>query len=153
MNDYKNVYEKWNELEQCRVRIFPRNEGESLWGRKVPDSNLVGLDNDPLAPELRWQDIVDPNAMKNGLPKLIHRRWNAKVWFEYHPMPTGEEDLPQRKQIAEAAKAIGGWPTFFMPGIGFVLMEEEATALEKVREALKPLEFVGKLDLQENASP
>lgn len=149
MAEYKDIYEKWDEFHSCRVRISPRNEGENLWGRVIPGVG-VGIDSNPLAPELRWQDIVDPKSTKYGLPKLLHRRWNVQIHFKYQHLETEAADFPRREKIFMAVKAVGGHASFFLPGIGFILMEEKKDALEKVEGALKGLEFVERIDLQDD---
>jgi hypothetical protein len=138
--DIAEIYKKWDSLPQCKINISPRGEGESLWGRKLPGGR-VGIDNNPLAPELRWQDIVDPDVVKAGLPRLIHRRWNTRIWFEYLTRGKTEKgDLPRRKEIYEALKALGN-VNFFSSGVGFILLEEADPEIAELtlKKALEPV--------------
>jgi len=139
--DYEEIYkeENWEEFPNCKIRIDEGEGGENMWGKELPDG-LVGLNNNPLSPGYRWQDIVRPGSDK---PELVHRRWMFDVWYKYSVVESeegGDEEMAQRKLIMDTAVAAGGHPSFWMTGVGHALCEtlEQATA---VTEALLSLDM------------
>jgi len=139
--NYDAIYKGWDKLPDCRIRIDLGDGGERLWGKRLPDGT-IGLNNDPLYAEYRWQDIVRENGSR---PVVLHRRWNVKLWFEYKPGATETADLKRRKAIVEACKTVDGThPNFWMAGSGFILCETPAV-VKKARAALGKLTEIEKL--------
>lgn len=135
--NYEEIYEGWSSLPQCRVHINTGDGGENLWGRSLPDGTR-GLDNNPLNDGYRYQDIVESTG---SAPKVLHRRWNAMVWYEYDEPEDKDEALVRRKVLLSVLKPIG-FPSFFTVGTGYVLLKDAKDAVNIVQGVLSPLDFI-----------
>lgn len=103
-----------------KVRIpWPDGGSENLWARKM-GGGLLLLENSPLFPVYLHKDFVQEGSLK-----LIHRHFPVKLVFRYEPLG-GDEDLERRKAIFDAAKEAGGQLSFMFPGVGYVLLPEDA---------------------------
>lgn len=108
-------------------------DGEGLWVKKIPDSPLVIVNNNPLSDKLHWQDIID------GLGDVVYRRWEARFWFGYPSADTEEADIERRKLIREQLKQFGD-VNFFIAGRGFVWVRKKLPSIpKKAHKALKKL--------------
>ena len=121
--NYDEVYEKWNELPDCGIRL----PGESMWGKVLPDGNY-GINNVPLSPFFRLHDIVlTKNISDEDADKLIvHRRWNGMFWYNYI-VPEGltkDEASEVRKKIYDELKPLGQ-PGFMWVGLGYLMCETD----------------------------
>ena len=133
--NYQEIYEKWDELPDCRIRIaLQGDDGENLWGKKLP-LGLIGLNNAPLHKEYRWQDIVRRNGAK---PEIVHRRWNHELVFDYEDKDDEHDSMNLREMIANEVSALGGDISFWCPGVGIALCEttEQLEAVTKALEAM-----------------
>lgn len=132
------IYENWTKHTSIKITIqSSTGERERLWavviGSGYADgSQVVGIDNVPLMPDYRWQDIVQLHK-NNDRPNLIYRKWNALIYFHFESAPTQEEDLQRRNTIFEALKGIGH-PGFLWEGLGYILMEQEQEEAEAIFE-------------------
>lgn len=142
--DYKDLYptETWVCLPACKVLLRGAGDTyeERVWARQVPGhENLVGLDNIPLNPLWRWQDIVEVSG--GVVVSRVHRRWNQEVIFKYKPKE-GEADFQQRSRIYDTLAPLG-YANFLLPGLVSVYFEdanmdgEQCFAL--VKNALKKI--------------
>lgn len=133
------VYESWETLPRSKIRLESSRGSERLWTRVLPEG--VGLDNDPVWEKYRYQDIVEP---VDGMPVVLYRRWNAKIWFNY----TTEDELRKRRQLLKILKP-HGMPSFFTEGLGYILMKERESALHTIITVLAKVSYVkdvGELD-------
>ena len=86
----------------------------------------------------RWQDIVasksltDPKAENFG---IIHRRWNAKLWYKYGPNEDEAEDRKIREALLDKLQHLGT-VGFWVAGVGYVAFEQEEGAEDKLLAAL-----------------
>lgn len=141
--NWVEIYEKWEDLPDDRLLIDPTNDGgENVWCKRLPDSTL-GLNNQPLHPEYRWQDIVTDSRA----PKVLHRRWNAQVWFKYPGVDDEAVDLPLRGVLASALAPVGH-VSFWWVGSGYCLVEDADGAEERVTAALGDLGTVVAFDAE-----
>ena len=129
--DYDKIYENWKDYPLVKRAAIPQ---EKLWVRVLPSGD-IGLDNNPLNEEFRWQDVL-----RGG--KVIHRRWKTKVWYQYTDVVDDKASEARRGELYEALKDLGD-PNFFWPGRAYVLMESDDAAghREKVISALEKLDF------------
>lgn len=139
--DFTQAYEKWDTLPDVKLNINLGDGGEGPWGKDLSSlgpefRDLYGMNNNPLQPEFRWQDIVRGREIRSESQR-VHRRWNGQVGFVYVPSADREEGQKIREGLFEAAKPVGR-ANFFMPGRGFVLTEEEGQN-EAILEALGDL--------------
>ena len=148
----EEVYEKWDDLPTGRrAMLFDEDEsGESVWTKDVGDG-LLGINNNPLSPFFRWQDIVRyPEGANRGWesrenPELIHRRWNSQVFFTFDEpslKKESEEAEAIRRRIYDAIRAVGGRGSFWLPRMGSALFEteDEEEARRVLAGVLEPLD-------------
>ena len=137
MVDFAKVYEDWDSLPDCRIRIdLYGNGGEHLWGKELPDGTF-GINNMPWQQEYTWQDIVRSTTIRDT-KALIHRRWKLKLSFD---VVTYGDDT-RRRAICDAlpAKGLssGFWSSDPRPGgvtHAYALFPEDL-GLEKSREVI-----------------
>jgi hypothetical protein len=120
--NYQDLYERWDEFEDVRFTI----PGETMWAKQLPDGAL-GLNNNPLDPKYRWQDVVIDG-------EVVHRRWTTRIEYRYKHLADKTQDLKQREALYEALKPLGS-PSFFMPGMGFLLSEEAVPVVHERMES------------------
>jgi len=121
--DYQEIYEHWSDLPDCHIHFG----GECMWGKQLPDGT-IGLNNNPLQNEYRWQDIVRD---VKPWPEILHRRWPVQVGFT---------NKKKRKQdIREACHFINGATLSHWDNTsGWVLCKNHDVAI-RVTAALTPL--------------
>ncbi len=124
--NWEEIYKNWCELPLGKIRLGD----EGIWVRRL-GGGLVGLDNDPLDGNYRWQDILD------GRHNVVHRRWVTWVPFSYTPEEEEEKDLEIRKRVHEELNKLGNCD-FFWKGSGFVLSEKSE---EEVIDAINAFEL------------
>jgi hypothetical protein len=135
-----DVYARWDEHDSCRVTI----PGEGMWGKQLPEFggvSLVGMNNMPLDGRYAWQDIYQGSGINLDPDDLVHRRWKNRIWFGYTEDADDKEvGTGQRQRLLDLLKPIG-FPGFFCPGMGYILMEEpeHEVAAAKVFEVLGEL--------------
>jgi hypothetical protein len=140
--DYAEIYkeENWKKFPDCKIRIDDGDVcGENMWGKELP-GGLVGLNNNPLTPGYKWQDIVRPGT---DMPELVHRRWMFDVWYNFVLVDGeegGDKDLAQRQLIMDTVIAAGGHPSFWVTGVGHSLCET-SEVVAAVKEALLSLDM------------
>lgn len=140
--NYDEIYEEWGTFPQCKIPIDLGDDiPESVWGRVInEEEDLYGIDNNPLCPELCWQDIVRGKRVGNA-SQVIHRRWNTRVWFGYDEAKEKDDAEIQRKRIWQAGKDVDGDVSFWSPGVGIVAFKPElegeplADKMNKLQEA------------------
>lgn len=138
--NYDKIYETWEDLLPCRIRICTDNNGENMWGKLLPDGTY-GINNMPLNPAYQWQDIVRSTNIEDE-DQLIHRRWNRKCWFAFEEEDTKGESSAFREKIMEALTAAGCYPGFFTKGVGYALFQEKFSDDEceaVITKALAPI--------------
>lgn len=121
--NYDTVYDTWDDLPHCKIRICTDNNGENMWGKLLPDGTY-GINNMPLNDAYQWQDIVRSKNIVDE-DQLIHRRWNRKCWFAYEEEDTEGESSALREKIMEALSAVGCHPGFWSRGVGYALFQEK----------------------------
>lgn len=134
--DYEEIYKNWDNLPQGRILVDAGDGGENLWARELPDGT-VGIDNNPLTPDYRYQDIIQPGSDR---PDLVHRRWHHDLWFQYDANEDDEEDLKIRKHIVASIRLFGGDPNFWTKGVGHSLCQT-LEDVSSVKDALENLDL------------
>lgn len=131
--NYAEAYEKWDDLEDCRIRIDTGDGGENMWGKKL-ENGLIALNNFPLHAEYRYQDVVGSGEA----PEVIHRRWKEEIVFNYDPVEDGDESKKLRERIWDMVEGQGGMMSFFVEGVATVLTEtpEAMSAITKALEEM-----------------
>ncbi len=94
------LYAKWDQYDRV-VRYCPemgklRYNTVVLPEVKDLGKGLVGLDEDPLAVQYHYQDIVDPLT-----GEVKYRRWHSKVICSYLPGSSIDEEKAIRQQLAQ----------------------------------------------------
>lgn len=121
--DYKEIYEEWESLPDCRVYL----PDENLWGKKLPDGTY-GINNAPMFGAYRLHDIVSSQDIEDEkIDKLlVHRRWNGKFNFRYNEPEdtTEEESMEMRKKIYGALEDLG-LSGFLWKGLAYLLCETD----------------------------
>lgn len=139
--NFSDIYKNWDSYPLSRLLLIDPQEGfgERVWVRQFPN-RLVGIDDTPLWGKYRWQDICRVYYGSNQ-PEIVHRRWNARIWFWYHSTRNEPEDRSMRERIAEALEDVGHL-SFFFQGTGYIYLEEQKDALNIVQAQLAPLDFM-----------
>jgi hypothetical protein len=126
----EDAYARWGEFSQTKIRL----PGERLWARELPDG-LVAIDNRPLHPDFRWQDILLPGEYGDKpatKEDILYRRWKTLVFLGYKVPMRGidmnvvDYNLEQiaRRRIYGVLKDIGQL-YFLMAGVAGLHLEEE----------------------------
>ena len=142
--NYDEIYERWDEFEDCRVRI----PGENLWAKKLPDGNY-GLNNSPLHDEYRYQDIVSSTHLPPDQAEslIVYRRWKHLLPFEWDESEDEEVAAPRRKKMIEAFDGKQGGrmlvnASFFCREHGYFLVAGEtsdARAWDRIQRRLSAI--------------
>jgi hypothetical protein len=135
-DEYREIYEKWESLPDCRIRIDLGDGGEGMWGKVLPNG-LFGINNMPLHTEYQWQDIVSTSELRDK-DRLVHRRWNQKIYYKWPEVEDQEASRAQRQKIIDLLKETGYHPGFWSKGTAYFLVEGEfdAHAGEKAADLL-----------------
>lgn len=139
-SSWDEIYKNWESYPNCKVRI----EGsipEGMWGKELPNG-LIGINNNPLANEWLWQDIVRTRRLEDTeesvKEQLVHRRWQLQIFYGY-VAAEGSEEKPQRRRILDLLEPLGH-PGFWSSGVGTLLIADEieyGAAVKKVHALLE----------------
>lgn len=146
--DYTSIYEEWDGLPDCRIRIALYDEGgERVWGKVLPDGTF-GINNLPLHEEYRYQDIVVPSISLGDLvirdsKALRHRRWKQKVVYGWNEPADEDTGKSIRQKILDLADEQGFYASFWSPGWGSIMLQEDVTFEEATTRAASLLESLG----------
>ena len=111
---------------------WPDGGGENVWVKHLPDGNVI-LDNDPLYPKYRHQDVVNPHT-----GDVVKRHFAHHLRHQYEALPDEEAEKDLRKTIWEAAKEVGADLSFFSRGWGHVLVPHDGDVKAVERALLVP---------------
>lgn len=112
-----------NRYPHTKVHIqWPDGGGsESVWARDL-GNGLALLDNEPLYPKYRWQDIIRSAGGYAG--DLVSRTFPTKIVYTFEDVDDKDGSQALRNRLAESLKSLRVHAGFFSFGNAYVLLRE-----------------------------
>ena len=86
----EEVYSKFDDLPDCRVRINLGDGGERVWAKDLGNGTYA-LNNYPLYGAFMWQDVVSTQEVTSP-DDLVYRRWKSTSYIEYSNEPEDDNE-------------------------------------------------------------